>query len=360
MASYPGSGNTFTRLGIEYITQYYTSSVYTDQGLVKAGYKGESVKNTDHWNNVICIKIHPGYTSNKHLFDMSIYTLADTLNIGSIFIQRHPYDALFTQFEWLHSSINKELNMFTRHTAKVPIDKFENELIPKNHDKFLDQFVIKQFLSWDNDFENVESLLIDSKRMELFVDVLFENLVNVANITAMTHEWVKIIEYLFDKEFLNTKIEDIIVGKNNTNTNNNTNKNENENGLRYKIYFEHLENMLNINNITNIENFQIANGNLLKKYTILDVFKARIQCFLPMNKNDERMMRIHRPKENKLTYVKTLPHNGGKMNQTVEFVTKKMFWDNVKKKTKCDMIQKYKIKMSRLHYEPPPQWGCNV
>ena len=54
LISFPASGNTFTRLLLEYVTLYWTGSVYRSP-LIEAGFKGEI--NID--NKVIVIKCHP-------------------------------------------------------------------------------------------------------------------------------------------------------------------------------------------------------------------------------------------------------------------------------------------------------------
>ena len=42
LTSFPGSGNTWTRLLIEDVTGYFTGSVYWDQSLYDGGFLGEA------------------------------------------------------------------------------------------------------------------------------------------------------------------------------------------------------------------------------------------------------------------------------------------------------------------------------
>ena len=331
LISYPGSGNTLTRIGIEYITQYYTSSIYNDKTLHdQSGFKGEYVKSVDHWNNVICVKLHPGYSSNKKTYDLSPYDLAIKENIASIFIQRDPIDAIFAFFQWKYANLYPQLNMTSKHTSKISVNKFEKQLKPYKNFAFLNSFASEQFSMWNKDFENIQSNLIKAGKEYLYLDILFENLVD-SNVTIMTNEWIKLVNFLFDSEFLKTTIGDIVKNR--------------QKSVKYQTFYQHVQNMINITNMNT-------------DYTILDIFKARIHCFFPMNKVDKRMSSIHRRKGNLFYHITQLA-NGTNVNQTYQFITKQIYWNAVKNQTKCNLLKKYKTKMNFFGYSAPQQWSCN-
>ena len=87
LASFPGSGNTWTRTLLEESTGIYTGSIYSDTSLVNAGFDGECIMS----KNVIAIKTHatfnPGMKERVAVkFD------------GVIYIIRNLYDALVSEY----------------------------------------------------------------------------------------------------------------------------------------------------------------------------------------------------------------------------------------------------------------------
>jgi len=87
LASFPGSGNTWTRTLLEQATGIYTGSIYRDESLVNAGFEGECLIS----RNVIAVKTHstyePGVTQRIAMnFDAVIYII------------RNLYDALVSEY----------------------------------------------------------------------------------------------------------------------------------------------------------------------------------------------------------------------------------------------------------------------
>ena len=87
LASFPGSGNTWTRTLLEESTGIYTGSIYSDTSLVNAGFEGECIVS----RNVIAIKTHATYNPG----------LKERVSIkfdGVIYIIRNLYDALVSEY----------------------------------------------------------------------------------------------------------------------------------------------------------------------------------------------------------------------------------------------------------------------
>ena len=87
LASFPGSGNTWTRTLLEQATGIYTGSIYRDETLVNAGFEGECLIS----RNVIAIKTHGTYEPgvNQRI----------SVNFDSvIYIVRNLYDALVSEY----------------------------------------------------------------------------------------------------------------------------------------------------------------------------------------------------------------------------------------------------------------------
>lgn len=87
LASFPGSGNTWTRTLLEQSSGIYTGSIYSDTSLVNAGFEGECIAS----RNVVAIKTHATY--NPGLKERV------TVNFdGVIYIIRNLYDALVSEY----------------------------------------------------------------------------------------------------------------------------------------------------------------------------------------------------------------------------------------------------------------------
>jgi hypothetical protein len=53
LTSFPGSGNTWTRLLIEDVTGFYSGSVYFDQSLFDGGFIGEIEETLRNWSKTL-------------------------------------------------------------------------------------------------------------------------------------------------------------------------------------------------------------------------------------------------------------------------------------------------------------------
>jgi hypothetical protein len=104
--SFPGAGNTWCRLLIEYATGIYTGSVYNDPSLVEI-LPGEIACN----RRVSLIKIHPhtnGYKSGENPFGLGKYFKSDNSKCAkgaikefkrAVFLVRDPYDAIWSEYQ---------------------------------------------------------------------------------------------------------------------------------------------------------------------------------------------------------------------------------------------------------------------
>ncbi|XP_068616896.1 sialate:O-sulfotransferase 2-like [Brachionichthys hirsutus] len=92
LASFPVSGNTWSRLLIEQASGFYTGSIYMDKAIYDQGFNGEG----DNWmrGRTICIKTH-NY-KRKHIYQYS----------SSILLIRNPYKSLMAEFNRRHGGHN--------------------------------------------------------------------------------------------------------------------------------------------------------------------------------------------------------------------------------------------------------------
>ena len=88
LASFPGSGSTWSRTLLEQATGVYTGAIYCDRRLRGEGFLGEYVKS----GNVIAIKTHSA--SPKHDYE------------AAIFLIRNIFDAIKSEINRLSSSRN--------------------------------------------------------------------------------------------------------------------------------------------------------------------------------------------------------------------------------------------------------------
>ena len=110
LVSFPGSGNTWTRLLIEEVTGYYTGSVYFDKSLYNGGFIGEKENIRD--GTTIVVKNHD--LSNYHVLG-----LRDAK--GILLLVRNPYDAILAEFNRQQSENNGHN---TKHTGRASMEQF--------------------------------------------------------------------------------------------------------------------------------------------------------------------------------------------------------------------------------------------
>jgi len=96
--SFPGSGNTWTRLLLEDVTGIYTGSIYTDGSLKNGGFVGEF---TEPENGETLFQ-------KAHVLNKQIFPAAK----GMLFLIRNPYDAVVAEFKRIkghgHTSVVSE------------------------------------------------------------------------------------------------------------------------------------------------------------------------------------------------------------------------------------------------------------
>ena len=103
LVSFPGSGNTWTRLLLEQATGIFTGSIFCDQDLRSSGFFGEQIISS----NVLAVKTHyPGIGNPK--FNHFNPSHVD----GTIFIMRNPLDSIVAERKRQVLSVNK-------HTSDV-------------------------------------------------------------------------------------------------------------------------------------------------------------------------------------------------------------------------------------------------
>ena len=98
LPSFPGSGNTWTRMALEQATGVYTGSVYCDPELKSKGLLGEKLSSS----NVLAVKTH---YPDKDLFVPyeEYHDLSKFKNVtAAIFIIRNPLDSFVAQWSWKH------------------------------------------------------------------------------------------------------------------------------------------------------------------------------------------------------------------------------------------------------------------
>ncbi|XP_066985112.1 uncharacterized protein [Macrobrachium rosenbergii] len=104
LASYPGSGNTWTRRLLEYASGIFTGSIYSDQQLFMYGYYGE----LEYWaqGTTIAQKTHDCGPKHIKAFDKSV-----------ILLLRNPYRAILSFHNYL----------FAGHTGFAPIMNYRRK-----------------------------------------------------------------------------------------------------------------------------------------------------------------------------------------------------------------------------------------
>ncbi|KAH9258550.1 hypothetical protein BASA81_003052 [Batrachochytrium salamandrivorans] len=94
LASFPGSGNTWTRTIIEAGTKVWTGSMYSDPSLRMDGFKGESLLPfRNKYARVSAIKTHYPYFSELEPHPKTT---------GVVLVMRSPFDAILAEYSRLH------------------------------------------------------------------------------------------------------------------------------------------------------------------------------------------------------------------------------------------------------------------
>jgi len=115
LASFPGSGNTWTRFLIERSTGWYTGSVAEDKSLYNGGFQGEFEK--PDLGTTVVVKAHRYVKSG----------------VGAILLIRNPYEAIMSEF-------NRKRGH--GHTSHASVKEF--------HTDFWPTLVVKESGRWFN------------------------------------------------------------------------------------------------------------------------------------------------------------------------------------------------------------------
>eukprot|EP01083_Nonionella_stella_P037836 103108_1 len=195
LISFEGSGNTYTRLVVELITNYYTGSVHTiDEHLFKAGFKGDG--HCD--DSVVVLKAHAWVfarrlwsqfingTTNEcaQLRDMNHIKRCNHNHQGihsmnAIFLVRNPWNSFLSEFQRSTAILKRRSN---NHVYNMRMDEFDVQLFEKQLFEFTEKYI--QILEIYEQFTKMG-------RDTLFL--VFEN---------MEYEMINIIQFLFTDEHL--------------------------------------------------------------------------------------------------------------------------------------------------------------
>eukprot|EP01083_Nonionella_stella_P029064 80084_1 len=246
LISFGGSGNTFVRLLIEYMTKIYTGSIYKREFYGK-GFHGSGRCLTD----VIVSKIHGEHMSQDSLElllnDECIYPcfcksqrkhleVEEINTVAAIFVMRNPWDAMFALYNYQVGGNSIKQEERVRHTAHVPLNKW----IASKFEKWLMRH--QHPMGWKT---NVKIMMQFEKMNKSFLVIKFENIVH-PNMNIRSNELLKLAKYVYSEQ-----------------------------------YFKDNQ----------------------------DLLKYRIQCIWNISQTDHRMESIHRSKPNKWQLNKTHAYN---------------------------------------------------
>lgn len=208
--SYGGSGNTFLRLYIEYLTGFYTGSVYPSSGFLKDyhGFEGEGNVGSE----VIAIKIHPinidlnkfeqllnGTPINIEKKILNTIPLEKNETAKVIYLIRNPWKATFALYNFKyfwHSKKRKE--KISPHTSTI--------LKRANSIKFQMRFFNDYFKLWASQvkFIHLHRKLSQNSNSKDFIIVKFEDLVNT-DIKIKEQQIRRVLNFLINSDKLDTK-----------------------------------------------------------------------------------------------------------------------------------------------------------
>eukprot|EP01083_Nonionella_stella_P104765 300675_1 len=196
LISFGGSGNTFVRLLIEYITKIYTGSIYRDEFRAQ-GFLGSGYSSTD----VSVIKIHGEHFSDEHLKmflkDDCKYPCFGDANsseintVAAIFIMRDPWPAMFALYNlWIGGNHRRN-----RHQGHIPLDKW----MASQFEKWLWKRSRRgaRPIQW---MKNVRIMNEFASMNQSFLVITFENLVH-HNLKIRINELLKLTKYLYNERY---------------------------------------------------------------------------------------------------------------------------------------------------------------
>ena len=139
ISSLPGSGNSWTRLLIEYATGYYTGSIYGDQSLIEI-FPGEPYCG----RRMVGIKAHPGQlwmpkiNVAKAVVDLNVKSFRRRCHRGLIYgferillVTRDPWKSMWAEYSRRISSMlisNNNSKILLTHNKSITIDIYNHKV----------------------------------------------------------------------------------------------------------------------------------------------------------------------------------------------------------------------------------------
>ncbi len=194
LISFGGSGNTFTRLLIEYITKIYTGSIYNGE-FIKQGFVGSQYCITE----TIVVKFHGEHMSDVTPIIQGKWLCGTSGNIiekfeaingkirnpAAIFIIRNPWDAFFALYQyWFGKKVGGR-----RHKSHINLDKFNVRDFRQKVSNYADK--------WNKNMIILQKFK-DANTSHLIVK--FENLVH-KDYNIKIKEALKIIRFLYRDKY---------------------------------------------------------------------------------------------------------------------------------------------------------------
>lgn len=186
ISSLPGSGNSWSRLLIEYATGYLTGSIYGDQSLIDL-FSGEPFCG----RRMVAIKAHPGQLMMpkinvaKAVVDMNVKSFRRRCHKGLIFgfermilVARDPWKSMWAEYSRRMSSmiVSNRNNTLHAHNISITADTFNQKVwLQQAMMQVLGEkeFWNKQFIEFNESLKSThlvvfryEDLLDESKRID--------------------------------------------------------------------------------------------------------------------------------------------------------------------------------------------------
>ena len=196
--SYGGSGNTVTRLLLEYITNIWTGSISFDPFLIKNGFKGQKT-----CQDVLAIKCHPEqkiqlmkrekrdfFLKQRKARGKSMDPPKYYSNMSAIFVLRNPWKAMFTLYTFYEGGCkNCEEKYLNEHTHHLWRDKWDPDKWRKSLRKAVQRYVITFKV-----MDVMKEFGFD------YIVVKYENLIDLNRPEVQISEMNKILRYLYSDD----------------------------------------------------------------------------------------------------------------------------------------------------------------
>lgn len=206
--SYGGSGNTITRIVLEYITHIWTGSVFNDQTLYNIGLKGELItcpRGKPVGPPVLVMKAHPEVMKplrwpkhknwNRPCLGFHHLNYPNNItNLSAVFIVRDPWKAMFALYQFVFGDEEgvdphirqKMLSSWNSNTTQW-IEWVEREV---------DQWAV-----------SMEFMNVMKEPNYSFIVVKYEHLINLNDQQLVLSEFTKILRFLYSDRYYAEKKE---------------------------------------------------------------------------------------------------------------------------------------------------------